>query len=97
MNTNDRQRLVSMVRGGSSGREPCFRLRFGTDAPSGTIFLDRDEIDKFGRDSENLFLLGCRPELREITLREHPCLVRQNDGRFVAVNPEKQGQIYLIE
>lgn len=96
---NNRQRLVSMVRGGT-GRIEILRFKFGNeDSPSERLFVDESEMDKFIHlDPENPFclLMGCRPELREETLRERPCLVRRG-GRFVAVNPEKEGTIYLIE
>lgn len=96
---NNRQRLVSMVRGGT-GRIEILRFKFGNeDSPSERLFVDEDEMRKFVHlDPENPFclLMGCRPEQREETLRERPCLARRG-GRFVAVNPEKEGTIYLIE
>lgn len=87
-----------MVRGGS-GRSPLFRFRFGENDPSGSESIDGREIGKLlGSDSPDgfLFLFGCRPEQRETTLRENPCLVRQG-GRFVARNPEQAGPRFLID
>lgn len=95
----DRRGLVSMVRGGSR-RVEVLRCKFGDDAtPRERIFVDEEEMSKFAHlNPENpfCFLMGGRPEMREELLRDSPCLVRR-DGRFVAVNPEKEGPIYLIE
>lgn len=100
MGSNKRQRLVSMVRG-ESWRIPLFRFRFGNEtSPSGPEFLDRVEVEKFvGMDSYDgdLFLFGCRPEHRAEVLRTEPCLVRRDDGRFVAINPEKGLPRFLID
>ena len=95
---DDRQRLVSMVRG-ESGRSPLFRFRFGEDVPSGSESIDGREVGKLlgsGSPDRLLFLFGCPPEQRDETLRENPCLVRQG-GRFVARNPEQAGPRFLID
>lgn len=100
MGRNDRERLVSMVRG-ESGRVPIYRMRRPEDEPLSNPFyyVEEEELRKF-------VSLGCggtylldsvSPELREDVLRNSPCLVRQEDGRFVARNPEKEGQVYIIE
>lgn len=103
MGRNNRQKLLSMVRG-ESGRVPLWRIDFGENPPREPEFIDEDEVEKlFGDDHtegdrvEYQLLFGCPDEDRERVLRENPCLVRQPDGRFVAVNPEKTGQVYLIE
>lgn len=88
-----------MVRG-EAGRVPLYRFKFGTDVPKGPEYIDRAEMDKFvgmESDDEDLFLFGCRPEYREQVIREEPCLVRQDDGRFVAVNPELGRPVYLVD
>ena len=97
--TIDRQTLVSMVRG-ESDRVPLFRFRFGEGEPRQAESIDRAEVEKLVGTSTPedgfLFVFGCRPEQAEETLRENPCLVRRG-GRLVAMNPEKQGPVYLIE
>ena len=103
MGTNDRQRLVSMVRGGSD-RSEVYRIRFGDDdSPRTPLFVEESELEKFadykpgtGQGVEYFLMFGCPRAEAEQVLRERPCLVRQG-GRFVAVNPEKQGPVYLIE
>ena len=99
MGTNDRQKLVEMVRGERS-RVPLFRFRFGEDDLSGPESIDRTEVEKLVGTSTPedgfLFLFGCRPEDREETLRENPCLVRQG-GRLVAVNIHREGPRFLID
>ena len=101
MGQNNRERLVSMVRG-ESGRVPIYRMRRPDGEPLSNPFyyVDEDELRKF------VSLVGCgetylfdsvSSELREEVLRDSPCLVRQEDGRFVAKNPEKEGQVYIID
>lgn len=96
MNQNDRQRLVSMVRG-ENGRELLVRF-YPTDGKPRQEFI-KVEGDLPSPDPSNpfRFLLGCRPQDREQVLGESPCLVRQDDGRFVAVNPEGRGFACLID
>lgn len=92
----DREKLIRMI-GGDSGRERIIRLRFGEDESPDEIFVDSSEADKLlGDGQEDLFLFGVRPETREAVLRDSPCLVRQADGRFKAVNIGKGGPVYLI-
>ena len=96
MKRNDRERLVEMVRGKSSRQVRIYGFRFGDD-PTPDILVDEEEVDKLTPEGQdNLVLFGCRPEDRERTLRENACLVRQEDGRFVAVNPEREGLRFLI-
>ena len=85
-----------MVRG-KSRRVRIYGMRFGEN-PSPDILVDEGELDKITPEGqEGLVLFGCRPELRDKVLRESPCLVRQEDGRFLAVNTDKQGPAYIVE
>ena len=93
-----------MVRG-ESDRQEIFRIKFGNDdSPSERIFVEESELERFvdytpsEEGQVDYFLMwGCRPEDEERVLKESPCLVRQSDGRFKAVNPEERGPVYLIE
>ena len=94
---NDREKLIRMIGGGGSGRVRVIPLRFGDDESPDEIFVDSTEADKLlGEGQEDLFLLGVRPESREEVLRDSPCLVRQADGTFKAVNIGKGGPVYLV-
>lgn len=92
---NQRERLLKIVRGDSD------RVRIvpiGTREDLGqVIVVGESEVRKLMREGqENLFLFGTRPENREEVLRENPCLVRQEDGRFVAMNTDREGAVFIV-
>lgn len=97
MKQNDRQRLVSMVRGDSPDREVLFRLYPRDGEPRQEVIRVEGELPSPDPNNPLRFVFGCRPEFRDEVLRDSPCLVRQSDGRFKAVNTDKQGVAYLID
>ena len=96
MKQNDRQRLVSMVRGGDD-REILVRLFPSKGEPRQELIRVEGELPSDDPENPDRFVLGCRPEYRDKVHRENPCLVRQEDGRFKVINPDKKGPVYLIE
>lgn len=92
----DRRRLVSMVRG-QDDRDILFRLYPSDGEPRQEFIKVEGELPSSEPTNRFRLLFGCRPEHREEVLRENPCLVRQADGRFLAVNTDKSGTMYLID
>lgn len=87
-----------MVRG-EDGRETLIRLYPRDGEPRQERIKVEGDLSSAFPDPNNefRFFLGCRPEYRDKVLRENPCLVRQEDGRFLAVNTDKQGPAYIVE
>lgn len=92
---NQREKLLRIVRG-DSGRVEIVPISSGEDRGGGFV-VDESEVRKLMRDGqENLLMYGTRPETRDEVLRENPCLVRQEDGRFVAMNTDREGAVFLV-
>ena len=92
---NQRERLLRIVRG-DSDRVKIVPIGSGEDMGRGLI-VEESEVRKLMRDGqENLLMFGTRPETREEVLRENPCLVLQEDGRFVAMNTDREGAVFIV-
>ena len=86
---------------GDDGRMTLYRLYPNGKPRQELVKVEGDLSFAFPPDSDNevefRFFLGCRPEYRDKVLRENPCLVRQEDGSFKVLNPDKQGPAYIVE
>jgi len=92
---NQRENLLRLVRG-ESDRVKIVPINFGDDIGQGLV-VEESEVRKLMREGqEDLLMFGTRPETREEVLRENPCLVRQEEGRFVAMNTDREGSVYIV-